>query len=378
MNIKRNKILEIETSEIYKIMKNVSMGNITKSLNLPNSNDDFYYDDEIKEIKSTAVSENIRTYNVINDGESFVPILLNRAVDDRLPSGYYNVNYSQQLGVYFTRRIVESDGIIELPNPIFGKIQKDMSNFWTKKHLYDKYNMIHKRGILLYGPPGNGKSALLSLLASDLIKNHDGIILNFPGIDLIKEALDALRKIEPDRKMYVFVEDIDGHVNINRKRETTEFLNVLDGVNQKGGVVWLATTNYPQELPPSLVNRPSRFDRKYEITIPTPEERIFFMRYKMDESDHHIIDDAKEYWIDKTEGMSLADIKELIISHFIMEVPVDEVVKILKTQNPFGPKEIKGLRNDKDYCNDNEEHDDVYPIIGNEPGGIGIGFRPRH
>src|SRR5881396_1229792 len=54
------------------------------------------------------------------------------------------------------------------------------------------------------------------------------------------------------------------------------FLNELDGFAANTGVVVLATTNHPEKLDPAILDRPSRFDRKYYFSLPAPRERLAY------------------------------------------------------------------------------------------------------
>ena len=72
----------------------------------------------------------------------------------------------------------------------------------------------------------------------------------------------------------VVLEDLDSMID-NKNRSF--FLNELDGFQANTGVVVLATTNHPQKLDTSIIDRPSRFDRKYYFQLPAESERLAYI-----------------------------------------------------------------------------------------------------
>ena len=79
-----------------------------------------------------------------------------------------------------------------------------------------------------------------------------------------------LREIEPDRKIILILEDIDNFINVD-KALLTKLLQILDGSNKLDNIITIATTNYQEKLEERIANRPSRFDRRYEIGLPSKE-----------------------------------------------------------------------------------------------------------
>ena len=118
------------------------------------------------------------------------------------------------------------------------------------------------------------------------------------------------------------IEDIDNIVTQGHGL-LSALLNVLDGVNQIDNVVYLATTNYPEKLQERISNRPSRFDRMYEIGLPNDAVRKFFIENKIDPIDLPKIDINK--WVKMTDGLTLSHIKEIIVSTQIFGKKIEEV-----------------------------------------------------
>jgi transitional endoplasmic reticulum ATPase len=139
-------------------------------------------------------------------------------------------------------------------------------------------------GILLYGPPGCGKTLLAKVIASESEANM--YLINGPEImnkyygeseaklrDIFKEAKDNSPSI-------IFIDEIDalapkreeayGDVE---KRVVAQLLALMDGLNDRGNVIVLGATNRPDSVDPAL-RRPGRFDREFEISVPNEDGRL--------------------------------------------------------------------------------------------------------
>ncbi len=139
-------------------------------------------------------------------------------------------------------------------------------------------------GILLYGPPGCGKTLIAKVLASESDANM--FLINGPEImnkyygeteaklrDMFKEAKDNSPSI-------IFIDEIDaiapkreeayGDVE---KRVVAQLLALMDGLTDRGNVIVLGATNRPDSIDPAL-RRPGRFDREFEISVPNEDGRL--------------------------------------------------------------------------------------------------------
>jgi ATP-dependent 26S proteasome regulatory subunit len=111
----------------------------------------------------------------------------------------------------------------------------------------------------------------------------------------------------------VVLEDIDSLVTgYNR----SFFLNELDGFASNHGIVVLATTNHPERLDPAILDRPSRFDRKYSFDLPGKAERERYLRHwNADLAADLALDDTAIISIsEKSDGFSFAYLRELFLS----------------------------------------------------------------
>jgi AAA+ superfamily predicted ATPase len=109
------------------------------------------------------------------------------------------------------------------------------------------------------------------------------------------------------------LEDIDSLV---RPHCLSVFLNELDGLRADTGILTVATTNHPERLDPALLERPSRFDRKYHFDLPHAEQRRHYLDLwgKRFEPAMQIDASSAALLVERTEGMSFAFLKEVVVS----------------------------------------------------------------
>ena len=175
-------------------------------------------------------------------------------------------------------------------------------------------------GILLYGPPGCGKTLIAKVLASESEANM--FLINGPEImnkyygeteaklrDMFKEAKDNSPSI-------IFIDEIDaiapkreeayGDVE---KRVVAQLLALMDGLTDRGNVMVLGATNRPDSIDPAL-RRPGRFDREFEISVPNEDGRLEILHIYtrgMPVADDIVLKDLAS----ELHGYTGADIKSL-------------------------------------------------------------------
>lgn len=245
-----------------------------------------------------------------------------------LPAGFYEVE-EDSYGIHLELKSIQTDELYSLPSEELLDIVNDIINFWEKKAVYDQYKFVHKRGILMYGAPGNGKSGIIQLITKHLIEEMNGVVINIKdaySLDRYSKIIHPFRSIEPNRPIIVILEDLDAMLSEDNWIVSTA-LNLLDGVKQVNNVVYIATTNYPEKLEERVANRPSRFDRRYEIALPNKLVRSEYIKHKLTKDDLEKIN--LEEWVEQTEGMSLSHLKELIISVIVLGKTFEESIERL-------------------------------------------------
>lgn len=224
---------------------------------------------------------------------------------DHLPAGIYSVGSSQRIGIYLQARKAISDNLLNLPSLGCQAILDEIDKFWDMAPKFKELGFVHKRGILLHGEPGTGKTSIMHLLIQQMIKKGGIVLLGDPGS--VAAGMALVRDREPDRPIFVPLEDVDGMLSGGGEQM---LLNLLDGANQVNGVVFFATTNYIKKLPPRLTSRPSRFDIIKEIGMPSPEDMVTYVRYVTPDA---VSDDTVASIAENITGLPMSFVKEMVI-----------------------------------------------------------------
>jgi SpoVK/Ycf46/Vps4 family AAA+-type ATPase len=230
-------------------------------------------------------------------------------VSETLPKGIYMIERDANNELYFKKQTTNFDELLLLPDSTSEKIVNEIELFWTKEKEFKMMDILWKRGIMLHGPPGSGKSVTVQLICQKINKkNGIGIYVDDPYI--AAKGLKILRNIEPTRPILVIFEDIDSMID---NFGEAEILSVLDGECQVNNAVFIATTNYLEKLDDRIKNRPSRFDIVKFIGYPSEASRRMFIKEKNDRLNNSENEKELDKWVIETKNLSIAHIKELII-----------------------------------------------------------------
>jgi len=255
-------------------------------------------------------------------GNEYMPI---GAATPLLPPGIYHIEM-QHDGAHFVRHPHTTRDLIRFEDTICDQIIEDATKFWTLKALYQKMGESHKRGYILHGPPGGGKTSLISFIVQDFIAQGN---LVFEYTHMLPNTIARFRQVEPDRKILIIIEDIDAI--LNDPDEEHQLLQFLDGTVQLTDTLIIATTNYPEDLQDRIINRPSRFDRVAEIGMPGPAERRKYIETKQirQRTQQEI-----EELVAATDLLSFAHIKEILVSTDIYGNSYEETLqRVLSLRN---------------------------------------------
>jgi len=107
------------------------------------------------------------------------------------------VGFSNTAGLYFSRLKPHTKGLLRFPDSKSDKVISEIDKFWNRRHYFKnrapRPDIFYKRGILLHGPPGAGKTCTVAMILEDVI-NRGGIGLNFTEPDLLLRECEFLEK----------------------------------------------------------------------------------------------------------------------------------------------------------------------------------------
>ncbi len=193
-------------------------------------------------------------------------------------------------------------------------LQTDYESFFKRERWFKDNHLAFRRGYLLYGPPGNGKtSAIRAMLSRPGITGHT--------INLFKDGLDdddltgLFERATSNAPAIVVLEDIDRYFDQKSEKgpevkvSLQHLLNCLDGATTQEGVIVVATANNPQVLDPAILRRPGRFDRVVGFTNPARDLRVLYFQKRCS----HFDTDSISQCADACEGFSFAQLQEAYI-----------------------------------------------------------------
>lgn len=159
-----------------------------------------------------------------------------------------------------------------LPQEIKTELKDLVENFLSSKDFYLDKKIPWKRGLLLFGHPGNGKTSIIRTIISEY---------NFKPVTFVPGAnADSMREAfsyaEEQSPALLYIEDLDSLIESGL--DISSFLNLLDGISSKNGLLVIATVNNMKKLKSNITKRPSRFDRKFEIPLPNQEMAYIYLK----------------------------------------------------------------------------------------------------
>jgi chaperone BCS1 len=154
------------------------------------------------------------------------------------------------------------------------KLHDDIHEFFVRRDWYARMGIPWRRGYLLHGPPGTGKTSVAYALAGELRLKLCTLSLTNPKLN--DHNLADLLQRTPARSL-ILVEDIDAFFSARQKQDGrievsfSGLLNAIDGVGAQEGRIIVLTTNHRSQLDPALI-RPGRIDVEVELGNASAEQ----------------------------------------------------------------------------------------------------------
>lgn len=225
-----------------------------------------------------------------------------------LPPGAYDIHHDNRC-TYVTLALPPSGLLLELPEMRSDEVIKVVDNFWDSEKDYKEGNQFviggasFKAGVMIYGPPGSGKSCTIKLVNRKLIARGGTVFFSSGHPAYTMQFLQDFARIEKDRKCIVILEDIDSLI---QNYGEAVYLEMLDSAKTINNVLFIATTNYPELLDPRIYNRPGRFSHVIKIGLPGPATRRAYLEAIL--KDHKDVDVI----VDQSTGFTIDHLTALV------------------------------------------------------------------
>ena len=218
---------------------------------------------------------------------------------------------SASIRVHRVPKIEERE--LVLPDKTVHLLKRNVVDFMHARRQLRTLGLSTKKGILLYGPPGTGKTHTIRWLARSL-EGHTTLIITGGQVGLLADYMALARLLQP---AMVVIEDVD---LIARHREDmgggceesllNRLLNEMDGLQENADILFVLTTNRPQDLEVAISQRPGRIDQAIEIPLPDQacREKLVRLYGRGLKLSPALVAEAAQ----RTEGVSAAFIKELM------------------------------------------------------------------
>lgn len=259
------------------------------------------------------------------------------SVSKKLDPGVYTTNYDRDEGYYCEKLESPSDELFVFSDSVTEKLLNEIKLFWDKRDVYKAHKLIHKRGILLEGFPGTGKSSIVTQISEEVIK-QGGVVFKVTSFrnldDYVGFMRVGFRKIEPDTPVITIIEDIEKYDEVEN-----QLLDFLDGKTNLDHHLIIATTNNTTKIPDTFL-RPSRIDLRIEVPLPSEKTRREYFKAKK------VNEELIEELVNKSENCSLADLKEIYSCVFVLEYSIEDALTKINTVKSkknytFNPKNKK-------------------------------------
>lgn len=201
---------------------------------------------------------------------------------------------------------------VVLDPTVLKMLKSDFESFFLREDWFKAKQLPFRRGYLLHGDPGNGKTSAIKAMM--WAKGIDAYTLSFFDKNVGLAELNAVFETASERKpSLVVLEDIDRAFPKSGSKcaiSIQELLNAIDGIGTKEGIIVIATANNPADLDAAILKRPGRFDRTIKFDNPSYALR---QKYFLSKDPLLVTDSNFESALVESDGYSFAQLQEAYI-----------------------------------------------------------------
>ncbi len=260
---------------------------------------------------------------------------------NKLPPDVYHIRRQNYEDRIYPIKLNDFEELLDLQ--VDRAIIEDFNKFNSKKEreLTKRLKLIHKRGVLLYGPPGSGKTTTIHKIINQC-KPKNSLVFFCDG----NIPADILQNLKQDKRLKIFVFEELAEIVEHCSKAT--LLNFLDGENSLDNSFVLAATNYPEKLPSNFVERAGRFDTHYRLAYLCQEDIKTYYKKFFDK-------EISEQDLKLLKKVTISSLKEIFLICLRYSMNIEEAYKKIEKQKEFAKNEFaKAVK--IGFTNTNEEY----------------------
>ena len=225
--------------------------------------------------KGNQHEDEVSFFNVVADDEFDNYIILRNKFEDwqrKRDRASLEIEVVGGNAIPYTRDMTWDD--LFMTEESKNQIKSSVEGFLSSKHIFQNKKVPWKRGLVFWGPRGCGKTSCIKII----ISQYDDLkpVTIQPGHHAPDELLEeAFAYAEDHSPSLVFFEDLQ---ELLAEVSTSHFLQLMDGVQSKNGILVIATGNELKSLEDNITNRPRRFDKKIEFPLPDKPLSVAYLK----------------------------------------------------------------------------------------------------